>query len=84
MEKVVNFDKQGRIYIPEEMRKYLQFKTMIAKVVNDAIILEPVEDNPIKALSHLGKGKLKNKSVKQLKKQAREDLKSETFKKIRR
>ena len=66
MEKIVSFDKQGRIYLPEELRKYLQFKTFIAKSQGKGIYIEPVEENPIYALSRLGK-KL-TKSISQLKK----------------
>ena len=82
MEKIVSFDKQGRIYLPEEMRKYLQFKTFIAKSQGKVVFIEPIEANPLDALSRLGK-KL-TKSVHQLKKEARDEIEKDVTKKIRR
>ena len=83
MEKIVSFDKQGRLYIPEEIRKYIQVKTLIARILDTCIVLEPLEDDPVEALGKLGKGKLK-KSIKQLKKEARKEIEDATIKKIRR
>ena len=37
MEKIISFDKQGRLYLPEELRKYLQFKTFIAKTQGNGV-----------------------------------------------
>ena len=71
MEKIVSFDKQGRIYLPEEMRRVLRFKTLLAKLMEKGVLLEPVDDDPFEELSKLGKDKLKGKSIKQLKKEAR-------------
>ena len=84
MEKIIKFDNQGRLYIPEEMRKILKFRSLVAKLIEGKIVLEPIEEDPVEALGELGKGKLKGKSVKQLKKQAREEIKNEAGKKIRR
>jgi DNA-binding transcriptional regulator/RsmH inhibitor MraZ len=84
MEKLVSFDKQGRLYVPEKMRKLLQFKMFVARIQNQGIYLEPIKEDPIKALAELVKGKLKSKSVKQLKKEAREEIEKNVFKKIRR
>jgi bifunctional DNA-binding transcriptional regulator/antitoxin component of YhaV-PrlF toxin-antitoxin module len=83
MEKIVKFDKQGRIYIPEEMRTYLKFKTLVARVLDKSIILESIEEDPIEALGKLGREKLKGKSIKELKKQARENFENESIKKLR-
>ena len=84
MEKIVGFDKQGRIYLPEELRKYLQLKTFIAKIQGKGIYLQPIEEDPIEALSKLGREKLKDKSVEQLKKEARAEIEQDVTKKIRR
>ena len=83
MEKIVSFDKQGRLYIPEEIRKCIQVRTLIARIFDKCIILEPIEDDPLEALSKLGKGKLK-KPIKQLKKEARREIENAAIKKIRR
>jgi bifunctional DNA-binding transcriptional regulator/antitoxin component of YhaV-PrlF toxin-antitoxin module len=84
MEKIITFDKQGRLYLPEEMRRYLQVKTLVARIMGKTIILEPIEEDPIEALGKLGKEKLKGKSIKKLKKQAREEIENEAIKKLRR
>lgn len=84
MEKVVSFDKQGRLYLPEGLRAYIQFKTFIAKAQGKGIYLQPIEEDPVKALSRLGDGKLKSKSVDQLKKDARAYIEEHATKKIRR
>lgn len=84
MEKIVSFDKQGRIYVPEELRKVLQFKIFVAKIQGKGVYLEPIEEDPIKALSELGKYKLKGKSIEQLKKEARAEIEENVAKKIRR
>lgn len=82
MEKVVSFDKQGRLYIPEEIRKFIQFGTFIAKTQNQGIFLQPIEEDPIEALSRLG-NKLKNKSIIKLKEEARLEIEKDAIKKIR-
>ncbi len=84
MEKVLSFDKQGRLYLPEELRRYLQFKTFIAKEQGQGIYLQPIEEDPLEALSKLGKDKLKGKSIHQLKREARKELEENATKKIRR
>ncbi|OGJ20108.1 hypothetical protein A3K73_03070 [Candidatus Pacearchaeota archaeon RBG_13_36_9] len=84
MEKIVYFDKQGRIYLPEELRKYLKFRILVAKAQDKGIFLEPIEEDPIEALAKLGKDKLKKKSVKQLKEEARKEIEDAAVKKIRR
>lgn len=84
MEKIVSFDKQGRIYLPEELRRYLHLKTFIAKVQGRGIYLQPVEDDPMEALSRLAKEKLRGKSVEHLKKEARAEIEENVTKKIRR
>mgnify|MGYP001573990426 CR=1 FL=1 len=84
MEKIVSFDKQGRIYLPEELRKYLQFKIFIARTQGEGIYLQPIEEDPLKALSLLGEDKLKGKSIEQLKKEARAEIEENVAKKIRR
>lgn len=83
MEKIISFDKQGRLYLPEEMRRFLQFKTLVAKSQDSGIFLEPIEEDPLEALSKLGKGKL-TKSIQQLKKEARKEIEEDAIKKIRR
>lgn len=84
MEKIVSFDKQGRIYLPEELRAYLKHKIMVARATAEGICLEPIEEDPIEALSKLGKDKLKKKTLKQLKEEARRDIEDATIKKVRR
>ncbi len=84
MEKILYFDKQGRLYLPEEMRRFLQFKTLVARMMDRKIILEPIEDNPLEALSRLGKEKLKGKSIEKLKKEARKEIEENAIKKLRR
>ena len=84
MEKIVSFDKQGRVYIPEYMRRILQFKTLVLKVYGKTIVIESIDDDPIEALGKLGKEKLKGKSVEILKKEAREEIEKYAFKKVRR
>ena len=84
MEKIVSFDKQGRIYLPEELRKYLRLKTFIAKAQGKGVYLEPIEENPLEALSKLGENKLKDKSINQIKKEARAEIEENVAKKIRR
>jgi bifunctional DNA-binding transcriptional regulator/antitoxin component of YhaV-PrlF toxin-antitoxin module len=84
MEKIVSFDKQGRLYIPEEIRKVLLFKTLVLKVYGKRIVIEPIEDDPIEALGKLGKKKLKGKSIKTLRKEAMEEIEKDALEKIRR
>ena len=84
MERIVSFDKQGRLYIPEEIRKLLQSKTLVLKLHDKLITIESLDDDPIESLSRLGKEKLKGKSVKTLKKEAREEIEQHALKKIRR
>ena len=84
MDKIVSFDKNGRLYLPEEVRKYLQFKTFIIKAQGKGVYLQPIEEDPIEALSKLGNEKLKSKSIYQLKKEAREEIEEDVAKKIRR
>ena len=84
MEKIVYFDKQGRLYIPEEIRKLLGFRTLVLKVYGKSLVIEPTDDDPIEALSKLGKEKLKGKSIEILKKEAREEIEKNAIKKIRR
>ena len=84
MERIISFDKQGRIYLPEELRSYLQLKTFLVKVQGKGVYLQPIEEDPLEALSRLGKEKLKGKSLKQLKKEARKEIGENVTKKIRR
>ena len=84
MEKILHFDKQGRLYIPEDIRKRLQFRVLVARTVSKGIFLEPIEEDPIKALARLGKEKLKDKSIRKLKKEARKEIEENVAKKIRR
>jgi len=84
MEKIISFDKQGRLYLPEEMRRFLQFRTLVARAKERGIFLEPIEEDPLEALARLGKEKLKGKTIKQLKKEAREEIEKNAVKKIRR
>ncbi len=83
MEKIISLDRQGRIYLPEEIRKYLKNSTFIASEQDGGICIKPIEQDPIKALSRLGKEKLK-KPIKILKREAREEIEDDTIKKIRR
>lgn len=84
MEKIVSLDKQGRLYIPEEIRKVLRFNTLVLKVYDKSIILKPIDDDPIEALGKIGKEKLKGKSIETLKKEAREEIEKHALKKVRR
>ncbi len=84
MEKIVSFDKQGRLYVPEEMRRLLQFRTLVMKIKDNSVIIEPINDDPIDALNKLGKEKLKGKSIETLKKEAREEMEKHVLSKIRR
>lgn len=84
MEKILTFDKHGRLYLPEEMRKYLQFKTFIAKLQEGGLYLKPIEEDPIESLSKLGKNKLKGKPIISLKKEARAEIEKNVAKNIRR
>ena len=84
MEKIVNFDKQGRLYFPEELRAYLKFRTFIARAQGKGVYLQPIEEDPIEALSKLGAEKLKGKSIAQIKKEARAEIEENATKKIRR
>lgn len=84
MERIVSFDKQGRLYLPEELRRYLQLRTFIARAQGKGIYLQPIEEDPLDALSKLGKEKLKGKSIDQLKKEARAEIEKNATKKIRR
>jgi hypothetical protein len=84
MEKVLSFDKQGRLYIPEEMRRILREKTLIVSATKNCLCLKPIEEDPILALERLGKDKLKGKSISELKKEARIELEKNAIKKIRR
>ncbi len=83
MEKIVSFDKQGRLYLPENMRKKILFQTLVAKTIEQGILLQPIEDDPLEALSRLGSVKLKKKTIQQLKKEAREEIEKDATKKIR-
>jgi len=83
MEKIISLDSQGRLYLPEEIRKYLKNTTFIASEQDGGICIKPIEQDPLQALSRLGKQKLK-KSVKQLKEEARKEIENDAFKKIRR
>ncbi len=82
MEKIISFDKQGRLYLPEEMRRVLQFKTLIARAQEKGIFLEPIEEDPLEALSRLGEDRLKGKTISQLKKEARKEIEENAIKKI--
>ncbi len=84
MEKIVSFDKQGRLYIPEDIRKSLDSKTLVLRAYNNALIIEAIDENPIAALGKLGKEKLKGKSIKLLRKKAMEEIKKNAINKIRR
>ncbi|MBU3924212.1 MAG: hypothetical protein KJ592_04805 [Nanoarchaeota archaeon] len=74
MGKLVSFDKTGRLYLPEEIRKQIEFRTFAMKILENGIFLEFVEEEPIEALARLGRDKLKGKSIKQLKEEARGDI----------
>ena len=82
MEKVVSFDKQGRLYVPEEMRKSLGFTTGVLTVRGNSLVIEPIHDDPIEALGKLGKEKLKGKSIADLRKMAQEDIGKHALKKV--
>ncbi len=84
MEKIVYFDKQGRLYIPEDMRRLLKFKTLVLKIAGKGLFIEPIEDDPIDALGKLGREKLKGKSIKRLKEEARKEIEKHALKKVRR
>jgi len=82
MEKIVSLDSQGRIYLPEEIRKYLKNTTFILSERDGSICIRPIEEDPIQALSKLGI-KIK-KPIKQLKEEARKEVEENAIKKIRR
>jgi len=84
MEKIVSFDKNGRLYLPEELRRYLKFRTFLARAQGKGIYLQPIEEDPIESLSRLGKDKLKDKPFEQLKKEARTEIEENVAKKVRR
>ena len=84
MEKIVHLDDQGRLYIPEEIRKILQFKTVVLKIFGKGLIIEPIDENPIEALGRLGKDKLKGKFIKKLKEEAAKEIEKNAIQKIRR
>lgn len=84
MEKIVYFDKQGRLYIPEEIRKRFAHKALVLKTFTNGIFIEPIEDDPIEALGRLGKDKLKGKTIQQLRQEARAELEAHVNKKVRR
>ena len=46
----------------------------LAKTQEESVCFEPLEEDPLKALSILGKGKFKDKSISQLKKEARTEI----------
>ena len=83
MEKIVRLDDQGRLYIPEDIRKTLLFKTLVLKSFSGGLFVESIEDDPIEALGKLGKDKLKGKSIKKLKEEARKEIEKNAIKKIR-
>ncbi|MBU1252265.1 MAG: AbrB family transcriptional regulator [Nanoarchaeota archaeon] len=83
MEKIVSFDKQGRLYIPEELRRILKVRTLRARVHDESILIEPIEEDPLEALGKLGKERLKGKSIEKLKKEARGEIEKDAAKKIR-
>jgi bifunctional DNA-binding transcriptional regulator/antitoxin component of YhaV-PrlF toxin-antitoxin module len=84
MVRIVHLDEQGRLYIPEDIRKALKLKTVVLKILGKELIVEPIDDNPIKALGELGREKLKGKSIKKLKEEARKEIEEHAIKKIRR
>lgn len=72
MEKItVVMDKQGRIYLPKQLKKDLGRKFFVVKVNKD-IMLVPVPSDPVKELERIGK-KLPKKSVKQFRKEIMEE-----------
>ncbi|MGD9275744.1 MAG: hypothetical protein PVJ67_01075 [Candidatus Pacearchaeota archaeon] len=83
MEKIVSFDKHGRIYIPEKLRRKFAHKTIVISATSSGICLQPVKEDPILALGELGEGKMK-KSIQKLKKEAREEIEKDAKKKLRR
>lgn len=62
----------------------MQFKTLVLRMHDTSLVIEPIDDDPIEALSKLGKEKLKGKSIKALKKEAMEEIEKNALKKIRR
>lgn len=44
-EKVVILDKRGRITLPKEIRDKVKAKKFKIKLVNDQILLQPVDDD---------------------------------------
>jgi len=82
MEKIASFDEQGRVYIPEEMRRFLKSKTLALRLIENGLLIEPIEGDPIKALGDLGKDKLRGKSVKKLKEDAQAEIEKNVLKKI--
>jgi bifunctional DNA-binding transcriptional regulator/antitoxin component of YhaV-PrlF toxin-antitoxin module len=72
MEKTtVVMDKQGRIYLPRQIKKDLGRKFFVVKINKD-IILVPVPSDPVKELERIGKG-LPKKSIKRFRKEILEE-----------
>lgn len=67
----VVMDKQGRIYLPKQLKKDLGRKFFAVKINKD-IMLVPVPADPVKELARIGKG-LPRKSIKKLKKEILEE-----------
>ncbi len=82
MEKIINLDAQGRIYIPEEMRRLFEEKAFVVQASEEGICLKPVHEDPLIELEKISRGKLK-KTISQLKKEAREEIEKYASKKIR-
>ena len=83
MERIVTFDKHGRLYILEDIRKLMQFKTLVLRLQGGSMVIEPIDDDPIEALGKLGKKKLKRKSIEELKYGARMHLEKEALRSYR-
>ena len=84
MEKIVRLDPQGRVYLPEAIRKLFVGRTLRAVASQQEVVLSSLEDDPVETLARLGKGKMNGKSIAQLKKEARGELKRHAGKHIRR
>ena len=67
MEKAVTvMDKQGRIYIPKNLKKDLGRKFFVVKIDKE-IMLVPIPIDPAKELERIGK-RLPKKSIRELRK----------------
>ena len=84
MVEVVAFDKQGRLYVPKKLRERLQSSTVVISEQKEGLLIAPLDDDPIEALSRLGTTQVRKKSIDQLRKHALDATYEHATKKLRR